>query len=160
MQRIKKLMAISPITLSIAGTAFICNNFELFVPKPYKDSGGLWTIGYGSRITDAQVQQFKDGITEAQAQAMYQGYMQALGVKLRQCPLAGLSQNQNDAIFSLAYNIGYQAFLDSTIYKQLMCRGIDLSSWLLFIHDQRGNVDQGLIRRRQMELKLFIWGLY
>jgi lysozyme len=132
----------------------------LFVPKPYRDSGGVPTIGYGSQITEAQAIQWKDGITEAQAQAMYEGYMQALGVKLRQCPLAGLSQNQNDAIFSLAYNIGINAFLNSTIYKQLMCRGIDLSSWLLFIHDQHGNIDQGLIRRRQMELKLFIWGLY
>lgn len=151
----------NPITLSDAGTKFICDNFELFRSLPYKDPGGLWTIGYGSRISLLQLQQYKtNGISMADAQGMYKDYMAGLQNQLRRCALAGLQQWQNDAIFSLAYNIGYDAFINSTIYKHIMCRGTDLSSWKSFIHDQHGNVDNGLIRRREMELKLFLWGIY
>lgn len=147
------------VQISDAGTKFICD-FEMFAMKPYKDSGGLWTIGYGSRITDKQVQQFKDGITQDQAQAMYKDYMQGLTVLLRKCPLAGLQQWQYDAIYSLSYNIGFNEFMNSTIYKRLMVRATDLSPWKWYIRDQHQNVDQGLVRRRELELKLFIYGIY
>lgn len=152
-------MSYSP-TLSAAGTKFICDNFELFRSKPYLDPGGLPTIGYGTRITSAQLAEFRDGITEQLAQTMYQTYMQGLAKQLQKCPFAGFTQYQIDAIFSLSYNIGINAFQSSTIYKTLMVRGTDLTPWLLFIHDNHGNVDDGLIKRRKVELRLFIYGLY
>lgn len=135
-------------------------SFDSFRSFPYKDSGGLWTIGYGTRITDAQAKQFVHGITEVQGIEMFQAYIVGLLAKLRKMPLAGLTQNQNDAIISLSYNIGPEAFASSTIYRQIMNRGTDLSSWKLFIKDNHGVVQPGLVRRRDLELKLFIWNVY
>jgi lysozyme len=155
-------MVATPISLSDAGAKFITQpRFDSFVSKPYLDSGGLWTIGYGSRITAKQVIQFKEGITEAQALAMFQEYMQGLTTLLRKCPFAGLQQYQWDAIYSLCYNIGFEQFSTrSTIYKRLMCRSYDLSSWLEYVRDSHFHIDAGLVYRRQMELRLFIWGIY
>jgi lysozyme len=146
--------------LSAQGAKFICDNFELFRAKPYLDSGGLPTIGYGTRITEKQKIAWKDGISEAQGQIMFQDYMSALTKQLQMCPLANLQQWQYDAIFSLAYNIGFEAFQHSTIYKELMIRGTDLEPWLEWVHDAEGHLDKGLVIRRTMELKLFIYGLY
>ena len=142
-------------TLSPEGAKFI-QNFEGFKPKPYRDSGGLWTIGFGQRITDEEVAAFKDGITREEASAMFDTWISSLVVRLRKCPLA-LLQYQFDAVCSLAYNIGLTAFLESTIYKQLTVRGVDLSGWLAFIKDARGHVDDGLVQRRRLEMKLFIY---
>lgn len=147
-------------TLSEAGVKFMTQpRFDSFEPMPYLDPGGLWTIGFGTRITDKQMQEFKEGITEEHARQMFQDHTHMLTAQLRSCPLA-LLQHQFDACCSLAYNIGLPAFLGSTVYKQLAVRSIDLSSWLWFVKDAKGKVQSGLVNRRRAELKLFIYGLY
>jgi lysozyme len=145
-------------SLSPEGAKFIMN-FEGFREKPYRDSGGLWTIGYGQRLTQEEVEQFKDGITTTEAQSLFDNYILGMVKQLRTCPLA-LLPHQFDACCSLAYNIGLHMFLDSTIYKMLSVRGVDLSSWLVFTKDAKGHTDDGLVRRRHKELKLFIYALY
>lgn len=154
-------MASNQISLSDDGIKFITQpQFDSFVAKPYIDSGGLWTIGFGTRITDDLVVKYKDGITEDFAWTLFKAHNALLLSQLQKCPLAGLQQWQNDAIFSLSYNIGIEAFINSTIYKVLMTRGTDLSPWKWFIYDQNKQKQQGLVRRREMEVRLFIWGLY
>jgi lysozyme len=145
-------------TISPEGLKFI-QNFEAFREKPYKDTGGLLTIGYGQRITEEEAGNYKNGITKEEAQSLFDGYINSMVGRLRTCPLA-LLQHQFDAVGSLAYNIGLGAFLGSTIYKVLSVRGVDLSSWLYFVNDAKGHRDEGLIRRRRLELKLFIYGIY
>jgi len=145
-------------TISPEGLKFI-QNFEGFRERPYKDTGGLLTIGYGQRITEEEADNYKNGITKEEAQSLFDGYMNSMVSRLRSCPLA-LLQHQFDAVCSLSYNIGLHEFLNSTIYKMLSVRGVDLSSWLVFIKDNRGHSDDGLIRRRRLELKLFIYGIY
>ena len=146
------------LTLSEDGKKFI-QNFEGFREKPYRDSGGLWTVGFGQRITQEEVEAFKDGITQEEASAMFDTWIASLVVRLRTCPLA-LLQHQFDACCSLAYNIGLKAFLDSTIYKNLSVRSIDISPWSEWTKDNKGHTDSGLVRRRHAEVKLFIYGLY
>lgn len=144
--------------LSPEGVKFI-QGFEGFRDKPYQDSGGLWTIGYGNRITAEEVEAFKDGITQEEASAMFDTWISSLVVRLRKCPLA-LLQHQFDAVCSLSYNIGLTAFLDSTIYKNLSIRSIDISPWSEWTKDNKGHVDSGLVRRRHAEVKLFIYAIY
>jgi lysozyme len=151
---------VNSINISRDGTKFICDNFELFVSKPYQDPGGLWTVGYGTRITEQLAVKYQGGISQDQAYAMYENYIQVLTKDLQKCPFATFKQYQIDAIYSLSYNIGFNAFQHSTVYHQLMLRQTDLSSWKEWTHDNRGNVDEGLIKRREMELKLFIYGQY
>lgn len=145
-------------TISPEGLKFI-QNFEGFRERPYKDSGGLLTIGYGNRITEEEAVNFKDGITPAEAQNLFDAYITGMTGQLRKCPLS-LLQHQFDAVCSLAYNIGLHEFLNSTIYKMLSVRGVDLSSWLFFVKDAKDHTDDGLIRRRRLELKLFIYAIY
>jgi GH24 family phage-related lysozyme (muramidase) len=144
--------------LSPEGIKFI-QNFEGFRDKPYRDSGGLLTIGYGNRITEEEAINFANGITQAEAQNLFDAYTVGMVTQLRKCPLA-LLPHQFDAICSLAYNIGLHEFLASTIYKQLSVRSVDVMSWLFFCKDAKGHLDDGLARRRRLELKLFIYGLY
>ena len=147
------------LTLSPEGAKFI-QNFEGFRDKPYQDSGGLWTIGYGEKLNPDELFAYKDiGITQEDAQSLFDGWIAGYVSRLRKCPLA-LLQHQFDACCSLAYNIGLKAFLDSTIYKNLAMRSIDIAPWLEWTHDAKGKVDEGLTRRRRAELKLFIYGLY
>lgn len=151
----------SQISLSTQGAEFMVQpSFDSFRAFPYKDSGGLWTIGYGTRITPIQANGYVHGIDEAQGMEMFEASVSVLLARLKKMPLAGLTQGQNDAIVSLAYNIGINEFAESTIYKQLINRAIDLGSWNWFVKDAKGITQPGLVRRRQLELKLFIWGIY
>jgi lysozyme len=149
------------IKISPDGLKFITQvGFDSFKAQPYKDPGGLWTIGYGTLLNNAQAEKYKDGITVEQGLAFVQLHMQLLYPQLNKCPLAGLFQYQYDSIISLAYNIGFEAFQKSTVYQHITTRSGDVSSWLLFIRDAQGHVDQGLVKRRKAELRLFTYGLY
>ena len=145
--------------LSADGISFVCG-FEGFSAKPYQDSGGVWTIGFGTAISAAQAEQYKDGITEQMATQMMTGQLQGFALGLIKLELSTLMQNQFDACCSLAYNIGLTAFSNSTILKRIIARSTDLSPWGYWIKDAKGQVQEGLVRRRQAELKLFIYGLY
>lgn len=130
------------------------------MPVPYKDTGGLPTIGYGVRITPEEVSKYAKGITEPQGLQMMQDYLKGECAELSQLPLAGFSLCQQDAIVSLAYNIGSKGFTSSIIYKVLINRGVELHSWLNFVRDAHGQISTGLVTRRQRELRLFIYGEY
>ena len=135
-------------------------SFDSFRAKPYQDSGKVWTVGYGSVISADQAEQMKSGITQDTAKKMFQNYVDGLVKKLSACPLAGFQQWQYDAIICLSYNLGFEQFHGSDVYKQLIVRNGNLSAWLLYVHDSRGHFDEGLLMRRMKELKLFVYGLY
>ena len=149
------------INLSDAGFKFITQpSFDSFHAIPYRDSGGLWTVGYGQRISAADAVKYKDGITEEFGKKLFDSYISGLTKKLSDCPLHGLFQYQHDAIISLSYNLGFEGFINSEIYKQLIIRNGNLSDWLLYVYDAQRHKDQGLVLRREKELRLFVFGLY
>lgn len=150
------------VSISPRGIDFICQpRFDSFVAKPYRDSGGLWTIGFGSRITDKQVEEMKDGITIEKAKQMRGAHLNVLCFNLSKLPLGGLFQYQQDAIVSLAYNIGVTEFVEkSTVYKRLRERNLDLTPWLWYVKDEKLITRAGLVYRRQAELRLFMYGTY
>ncbi len=149
-------MKISP---SEQGIKFI-TNFEGFRAIPYRDSGGLLTVGYGQRISEAQGVKMGAGITKEAAHDLLAAYLERECKVLSALPLANLLQHQQDAVISLVYNIGYRSFLNSTIYQRLTTRAIDLTPWLWFTKDAKGQRLQGLVTRRMAELSLFIYGQY
>lgn len=154
-------LQLKPIMLSEEGFAFMTQpSFDSFKPKPYRDPGNVWTIGYGQVITAEEVQKYAGGITKDEAKGLFDKYVKNLGYQLNECPFYGFDQHQWDAIFSLAYNIGFGRFTTSEIYKRLAIRSEDLSPWKWFVKDQLHRVDPGLVIRRVKELKLFIYGDY
>ena len=154
-------MSITTWPISFEGTRFICN-LEGFQAFPYKDPGGdgHWVIGYGTEITDAQAKVFAEGISRNTAGALFFQHNEPLQKQLAKTPLVSLLQYQRDALFSLAYNIGINALLESTIYKHLVARDVDLSPWLWFDKSSLGQTLQNLVRRRKIELRLFQYGNY
>jgi len=155
-------VAIPQFPISFEGTRFICN-LESFRDKPYKDPGGdgNWVIGFGTEISTADAEHYAAGITRDQGMFLFSKHNDDLCKQLAQTPLVTLPfQYQKDAIASLAYNLGFKQFADSTIYKHLVVRDTDLEPWTWFDKGSHKQVMAGLVRRRALELRLFIYGIY
>lgn len=122
--------------------------------KPYKDTGGVLTVGYGHtknanrEITDAEAEQLLvEDVARAEAD------VDAL-VKVP------LSQSQYDALVSFAYNVGGSQLAKSTLIKKLNAGDYEgaakeFSRW---VHDD-GKKVSGLVKRRAEEAKMFMSGL-
>lgn len=152
-------MSVPTFPLSFRGATFICT-FESFKDKPYQDSGGLWTIGYGTQLTELEVQKYKGGISKETGLFLFSKHNAILQQQLAKTPFCNFEQWQKDALISLSYNIGFSAFQSSTIYRHLVNRDVDLSPWLLFVKDNKGQVQAGLQRRRHAEVRLFVYNDY
>jgi lysozyme len=78
-----------------------------------------------------------------------------------------LSQNQYDALVSLAYNIGGGSFATSTLVQELNSgnnseAADQFLAWDKITNKRTGNrePDKGLTRRRNDERSLFLYGAY
>ena len=139
--------------ISLNGIAFIKDN-EGYSSKAYKDTAGIWTIGYG-HTGDNVTSTSKVTPTLASAylrEDIYTAEKALTGFKL--------NQNQYDALVSFVYNIGVEAFKDSTIRKFLVKGDFDLAStqfqrWNKVTKGGVKIVDKGLTNRRAREKELF-----
>lgn len=113
-----------------------------------------WTIGYG--VTGFNIGPLTVW-TQEQADYDLNYRLNALwgAVACKIGPL--LSQNQCDALASLIYNIGIEAFRTSTLLKLLNARDfVGAANQFLVWNKAEGQVLEGLIRRRGIEKTLFI----
>ena len=85
--------------------------------KPYLDAAGKPTIGYGHLILPGE--NFSAGISEAQARELLRVDTEKAQKAVRDAVSHPLNQNQFDALVSLAFNIGANAFRGSTLVKLL-----------------------------------------
>ena len=133
------------------GLALI-KEFEGCKLTAYKDSVGVWTIGYGHTrsarqgmvITQAQA----DELLALDVAAHAAGVYKALQVKLE--------QHQFDAVVSLAFNVGVSAVRNSTLMK-MTNRGDVKPAAAQFDRWNKagGKVLAGLTRRRAAERKMY-----
>jgi lysozyme len=121
--------------------------------KAYLDGGGVWTIGYGHTETA------KPGmvISQAEAERLFIEDVQTFADGVRQLIKVPVTQNQFDALVSLAYNIGLEALRTSTLLKNLNRRDYvsAAENFLSWKYDNKKFV-QGLLNRRVEERKLFL----
>jgi lysozyme len=150
-------VAITPIVLSNKGALWL-GNFEGFRSMPYKDGGGLWTIGFGTRIKDPD--EYPNGITKETAATFLKGSVISVIQGLTDLQLDLPLPHHQDAVISLVYNIGIGAFRKSIIYETLAAKGTDLWAWTAWTRDAKGVVEAGLTERRELEMKCFVWGIY
>lgn len=119
----------------------------------YLDGGGVWTIGVGHTkgvkrgqvATEAQIDSFLlDDTADAVA-----GVNRAIKTVM--------TQNQFDAMVSLAFNIGVGAFTSSTLARMMNANDV-AGAALQFVrwNKDNGKVVNGLTRRRQAEADLFV----
>ncbi len=97
--------------MSTKGLDFIARHEALPNGQPalkiYRDSAGYPTIGYGHKILPGE--DLSKGITKAQAEALLRQDVQHAVREVNVGLKAPASQNQFDALVSLAYNTGERA---------------------------------------------------
>lgn len=156
--------------ISRACVRFIAG-WEGFSPTPYRDSAGVWTIGYGEtesvgpntpRVTRRQARkQLKRRLNEDFAPAI----RRAIRTKIR--------QREFDALCSFTYNLGVGALQTSTMLRRLnetddihgrrrrwrarkRVYREELPKWV----NAGGNRLQGLVKRRAAEVRVAVYGDY
>lgn len=98
------------------------NKFQL-----YKDSLGYWTIGYGHLCSNAEVQKYKDGISDTQASiVLLQDIMEAEQGARRLFEMNRHSTTIQDVLIEMVFQLGerkasqfkqFKAALDAMDYK-------------------------------------------
>ena len=134
----------------------IIKQFEGCRLKAYKDSVGVWTIGYGTTYyPDGNPVKQGDSITLDRAEFLlkWQVLEKSGGVDA----LVNISQNKFDSLVSFAYNLGVGALKKSTLLKKVKSDSNDPSIEQEFLRWNRagGKELTGLTKRRQAEADLY-----
>lgn len=143
--------------VSPSGIDLICD-FEGKRLVAYDDGVGVWTIGFGTTIYPNGIKVKKgDVCTEAQAKAYMAHDLKKFELAVSNVVTVPLSQNQFDALVSLAYNIGTNAFKNSTLVKKLNAGDIRGAANQFDVWVKAGGKRmQGLVNRRAKEKALFL----
>lgn len=122
--------------------------------KAYLCPAQVWTIGYGHTGDDVWPGLT---ITLPEAEALLTSDLERFEGYVNKHVKVALSQNQFDALVSFVYNVGAQAFIDSTLLKKLNAGDYEGAAdqfprW----NKSKGRVLNGLVKRRDKERKLFL----
>jgi lysozyme len=140
------------VKLSQRGVTFI-KQWESCRLSAYLDNARVWTIGWGHTGPDVKM---GTNWTQAQADSMFQKDVALYEEAVNRGVQVKLTQNQFDALVSLAYNIGVQAFTDSTLLKLLNEGSYNGAADQFPRWDKvHGKPLLGLQRRRFAEMTLF-----
>ena len=150
-------IATDEMHVNSSGIDLICN-FEGKRLVAYDDGVGVWTIGFGTTIYPNGIKVKKgDVCTEAQAKAYMAHDLKKFELAVNDAVNISLNQNQFDALVSLAYNIGTNAFKNSTLVKKLNAGDIRGAANQFDVWVKAGGKRmQGLVNRRAKEKALFL----
>jgi lysozyme len=145
----------------------LLKQWEGFESKIYKDSAGLPTIGVGHLLTKSELSsgkisingvsvQYVNGLTDTQVLDLLSQDVRPAGKAVNTNAKVALNQNQFDALVSFTFNVGVGAFTGSTLLK-LLNQGqyAEVPNQLLRWTRAGGQIVQGLVNRRQNEIKLW-----
>lgn len=133
--------------------------FEGLRLRAYRCAGGVMTIGYG-HTGKVNGQPLKVGavITKEQADELLRRDVESVEAKLVKEPYSReLSESQFDALVSFIFNLGWGAFVGSTLRKKLL-RDVndeaipdEFRRWVY----SNGRVLPGLVTRREWEAQMY-----
>ncbi len=135
----------------------LIKEFEGFSSVAYLCSAKKVTIGYGNTFwEDRTPVKMGDQISKERAETLLKHVVDNFSVAVEVDIKIEVTQNQFDALVSLAYNIGLGAFKNSTLLRQLN-RGnfVGASQEFLRWDKSNGKPLLGLTRRREREKLLF-----
>ena len=135
----------------------LLGELEGFKDKAYKDSAGIWSLGFGSiRMWGRKVQQ-GDICTEAEAYIQMDLDLAWAQTAINKEVKVPLTQNQFDALVIFIYNIGETAFKSSTMLRKLNAKDyIGAANEFVRWNRAGGKVVDGLTNRREREKRLFL----
>jgi len=130
--------------------------WETFEEKSYRDSKGVWTIGYGTIIyPDGRFVTQNQTITKDQALKYLLLDVQKREISVNKLITSVLTQNQYDAVICLNYNIGMHGFATSSVLKTINLNPNDhdhiIHNWMKW-DEANGKILDGLVNRRYKEL--------
>ena len=131
--------------------------YEGLVLKAYKDSGGVWTIGYGhTAARGSPIPKAGMKITKAQADQIFLNdikYFEAWVDKLVKVPL---TDGQYSALVSFCFNLGPGNLQKSTLLRKLNARDYNgaANEFDKWVYDNGVRL-RGLVKRRASEKVLF-----
>ena len=155
---VKNILGI-PESMSVSnkGVDLICE-FEGKRLVAYDDGVGVWTIGFGTiKYPNGARVKKGDTCTLDQAKEYMRHDLIEFEHTVNSSVKVPLNQNQFDALVSLAYNIGSNAFKSSTLVKKLNTGDYQgaadqFNVWV----NAGGKRMQGLVNRRDREKLLFL----
>lgn len=153
--------------LSDEGLALL-KSLEGVEAEPYRDSAGLLSVGVGHCLTKDelssgkiycgdQVIRWKDRpLTDEQITALLAEDVSWSEACVEACIRVQLTQNQYDALVIFVYNIGPNAFRESTLCRLLNAGDYDaIPAQLRRWNRAGGQVLPGLVRRRAREIEVW-----
>lgn len=146
----------TPTRISDEGIALV-KRWEGFRADAYEDVAGVWTIGYGHTTG------VRKGMTipEAEAALFLRRDLRVAEAAVRDAVTVPLTQAQFDALVSLVFNIGANAFRRSTLLRLLNReRYHDVPQQFLRWNRAGGRVVDGLANRRAAEAGLWSRGTF
>ena len=87
--------------------------------KAYKDSRGLWTIGVGHLIKPNEKWMLTATLTDQQVEDLFKSDLKWCDDALMSSVHVPLNQHQQDALYSLCFNIGADHFKQSEVVQHL-----------------------------------------
>lgn len=147
--------AVAGMSLTAAGLVALANfegfRSEAYVPVP----GDVPTIGFGT----TKGVELGDTISVPEALNRLDADVRSAEGAIERCVLVPLSQAEYDVYVSFAYNVGPQAFCESTLVKKLNALDYagacaELKRWVYV----DGQVVPGLAKRREAEYQKCIGG--
>ena len=131
-------------------------SFEGFSAKPYLDSAGIPTIGYGNTYYPGgkKVNMKDPEITKERGAELFAAVLPTYEKIVNSKVKVALTQNQFDALVSHTYNTGGSDTLFSLINRK--AADSEIKDWFIKRYiSAGGKVLNGLIRRRKAEADLF-----
>jgi len=122
--------------------------------KAYKDSVGVWTIGYGStgdHVHPGMV------ITQQQAEWFLKTDLTRFEIAVDNLVKSEIRQNQFDALVCFAFNLGSSTLKKSTLLKKVNANPNDPTirdEFLKYVFANKKKLP-GLIKRRNAEADLY-----
>lgn len=136
----------------------LISSFEGCELKAYLCPTKVWTIGFGTTVYPNGVKVKKgDSCTLEQAKQFKAHDLKRFEKTVNDLVKVPLTQNQFDALVSLAYNIGTGAFEKSTLLKKLNTGDYQGAADQFTVWNKGGGkVLQGLVNRRAKEKEVFL----
>lgn len=156
---------LTDLTKAVAGVNFVSRTgrdliryFEGDSLSAYKDTAGIWTIGVGHTGPDVVPGRV---ITQPESDRIFIYDLQQFELAVLDVVKIRIHQHVFDALISLTFNIGANAFAASTLLKRINERAMDAAAdeflrWNKATVNGKKVTVAGLTRRRKAERELFL----
>jgi lysozyme len=134
----------------------LVKEFEGFSEKAYLCPAGVPTIGYGFTRVNGKAVELGARMDKVKAEGMLYLELEKIAKQIKELVIVPLTPQQLGVLCSFAFNVGINAFKESTLRKKLNKKdyqsvGTELLRW----DKVNGKPLLGLTNRRKAEIKLF-----